>query len=219
MLSQFFPKYTHSQTASNLIDLERADFFDEFPIRFLLSLASVVCLTMNLATFIRFKPPNHFKTNVALTAWLLTLFLQYKVLQLGKTLIMAPQRVYTIPEYGASPEHYAMKIQLYEKIEKTVKHIFTIQLISTAVLAISRDAAYTILLMPVVYSHEDFRFSLLLVFDFYLKLRKTPRFEKALCMICIAATFLDIEQWTWLSKIVPLIVYNALSFRILTSKL
>ena len=219
MVTKYLPNYKYSSTSENLIDLEKSDYFDEIPIRFFLSLCAIVCLSLNVCSFLRFKPPNHFKTNVALASWLMALFLQWKVLQLGKILIMAPQRVYTIPAYGANPEHYEMKLKLFKNIETTVKHIFTLQIISTGILAIARDLSWTVLLIPLVYSTEDWRFSLMLIFDFYLKLRKTPRLEKIGCVVCLTAVFLDVSQWTWLIKIVPLTIYNGLSFRVLTSKL
>jgi len=213
------PKYLVSSTAENIFHLERKDHFGEFPIRFLVSLLAIVCITLNLSTLIRFKPPNHFKTNIALASWVLTMLVQYKILQLGKLLIMAPQRLYTIPDYGAPAEHHILKTTLYNNLTQTIKHIFTLQIASTGVLSISRDAHYALILIPLVYADEHYRFSVLIVYDFYLKLRKTPRLEKAICVICIFGMFQDVEKYTWLVRVVPLAIYGTLSFRVLTSKL
>jgi len=211
--------YTYSPTAENILHLERTDFFEELPYRFLLSLLSIICLTFNLASILRFKPPNHFKTNLAISAWALSLLVQYKVLQLGKVLVGAPQRLYTLPDYGVDAEHHKMKSNLYSEINTSVRHIFVAQLLSTSVLAVSRDAHYALILIPLIYGHEDWRFALLLVYDFYLKLRKTPRVDKAICCVCIFAVFQSIERWTWLVRIIPLVIYTGISFRVLTSKL
>ena len=195
MVTKYLPSYKYSSTAENLIELERSDHFDEVPIRFLLSLCAITCLSLNVCSFLRFKPPNHFKTNVALASWFLALLLQWKVLSLGNILISAPQRVYTIPAYGADPAQYDMKLKLFKNIETTVKHVFTLQLISTAVLAIARDLSWTILLFPLVYSTEDWRFSLLLIFDFYCWLKIYFKLKKGNSHFDTFST--NFSSWNW----------------------
>lgn len=84
---------------------------------------------------------------------------------------------------------------------------------------------YLLPLSAVAYSREGHLFAFTLAVDLFLKIRKRPRFEKVICFLAILVYTIPLDTTsifftqTWFTKLTSLVIYQALSFRVLTGKL
>jgi len=136
-----------------------------------------------------------------------------------------PQNLFDLPEYGMDPKMYEHKLKILSNISDLVKMVFSLQLLSFSSTAVSRGMYYLLPLSALAYSREGHIFAFTLAVDLFLKIRKKPRLEKIICLIAILVYVFPLDMTiifftqTWFTRLTSLVVYQALSFRVLTGKL
>ena len=136
-----------------------------------------------------------------------------------------PQNLFDLPEYGMDLKMYEYKQKILTNISELVKMVFAFQLLSFSTTSVSRGMYYLLPLSAISYSREGHIFAFTLAVDLFLKIRKKPRFEKLICFLAILVYIIPlgttniIFTQTWFTKLTSLVIYQALSFRVLTGKL
>jgi len=185
------------------------------PVFFIFTIALNVLIVLNFCNIFRFHNSSnwfkrnhgyHFSYNLGLLSWIFSIAMQYYFIKLGKELTVVEK----------------LDFNFSNRINFIVKSITSNQIFSTFLLSIARDK-YLVTAISVYYftfllPTESQYFSIVLVLDFYLKLRKESILAKVICSFCIVLYIFSNDK-SWLVQYISLAAYQTFSFKVLSSEL